>query len=245
MKRKSVWRGSRVSRFLGGATVSLICRTLASIFTVIIRKIPRLFYLSTTRKKNGQLLELFNNVNVSWVRGMYSRSLFLSRTKLILTCSYCILSLSHITWLHISNLISEAPLVRLTCVSSLLEFQWGWGEGSESCCNPYLRPERRKTPAFSAAHTDMAYIGEYFPSPPPPQTAIFCCPILCQIDCPTTLRIIIGRQNRTRQSFYLGPYTICCINRFPKKYSIYYTIVYTSYSLHGISKMFSLVFPYP
>ena len=51
MKRKSVWRGPRVSRFLGGATVSLICRTLASIFTVIIRKIPRLFYLSTTRKK--------------------------------------------------------------------------------------------------------------------------------------------------------------------------------------------------
>ena len=40
-----------MSRFLGGATVSLICRTLASIFTVIIRKIPRLFYLSTTRKK--------------------------------------------------------------------------------------------------------------------------------------------------------------------------------------------------
>lgn len=169
MKRKSVWRGPRVSRFLGGATVSLICRTLASIFTVIIRKIPRLFYLSTTReKKNGQLLELFNNVNVSWVRRMYSRSLFLSRTKLILTCSYCILSLSHITWLHISNLISEAPLVRLTCVSSLLEFQWGWGKGSESCCNPYLRPEWRQTPAFSAAHTDMAYIGEYFPSPPPP-----------------------------------------------------------------------------
>ena len=90
----------------------------------------------------------------------------------------------------------------------------------------------------------MAYIGGVLPLPPP-QTAIFCCPILCQIDCPTTLRIIIGRQNRTRQSFYLGPYTICCINRFPKKYSIYYTIVYTSYSLHGISKMFSLVFPYP
>ena len=194
-------------------------------------------------------MELFNNVNVSWVRRMYSRSLFLSRTKLILTCLYCILSLSHITWLHISNLLSEAPRVRLTCASSLLEFQWGWGEGSESCCNPCLRPERRKTPClFGGTYRYGLYRGVLpLPpaSPPPPQTAIFCCPILCQIDCPTTLRIIIGRQNRTRQSFYLGPYTICCINRFPKKYSIYYTIVYTSYSLHGISKMFSLVFPYP
>ena len=32
VKRKSVWRGPRVSRFLGGATVSLICRTLAGIY---------------------------------------------------------------------------------------------------------------------------------------------------------------------------------------------------------------------
>ena len=170
---------------------------------------------------------------------MYSRSVFLSRTKLILLNLFILHSFFKpyhlITYLKF-NIRSS------TCVSSLLECQWGWGEGSESCCNPYLRPERHKTPAFSAVHTYMAYIGEYFPSP---QTAIFCCPIFCQIDCPTTLRIIIGRQNRTRQSFYLGPYTICCINRFPKKYSIYCTIVYTSYSLHGISKMFSLVFPYP
>ena len=27
-----------------------------------------------------------------------------------------------------------------TCVRSLLECQWGWGEGSGSCCNPCLRP---------------------------------------------------------------------------------------------------------
>lgn len=61
-----------------------------------------------------------------------------------------------------------------TCVSSLLECQWGWGEGSESCCNPYLRPERRKTPClFGGTYRYGLYRGVL---PLPPKLPFFVVP---------------------------------------------------------------------